>query len=262
MKTSLPSLFFAVATGAALLLSGCGKPAPEAPPAPTEPPKPLVMITEAQFPPYEYVEDGKIVGVDVDICQAIADALGRPFIVNSTNFDMVVDVMLAGKADLAAAGLTVTEERKEIVDFSMPYATSGIVIVSRKGNEFKDVASAQGRRVGVQSGTTSDQFCSEELGVAPVRFDGPLQAAAALREGKLDLVILDSDPAHSIVGKDPDLVIASDILCREEFAIAVRKGDTELLEAINTTLSELLKAGKVKASIAAHTARCAEVRGK
>jgi len=262
MKKALTFLFFAAVSVAALIVTGCGKPEPEAPPAPTEPPKPLVMITEAQFPPYEYFEDGKIVGIDVDICQAIADALGRPLIVNSTNFDMVVDVMLAGKADLAAAGLTVTEERKELVDFSIPYAASGIVIVSLKDKVYKDIASAQGRRVGVQGGTTSDQFCSEELGVAPVRFDGPLQAAEALKAGKLDLIILDSDPAHSIVGKDPDMVIASDILCREEFAIAVRKGDNELLEAINTTLAQLLKEGKVKASVTAHTARCAEGRGK
>ncbi len=239
------------------LCVGCGKPKPVVGPASNEPPKPLVMITEAGFPPYEYVENGEVVGVDVDICQAIADKLGRPLVVVSTNFDAIVATLLSGGADLAAAGITVTEERKEHLDFSMPYATSGIVFISRKGAEYKDIASAKGKRIGVQSGTTSDQFCTEELEVVPQRFDTPRQAAEALKAGKVDLIIVDIDPARNIAGNDEALVISSELLCMEEFAIAVKKGSAELLASINETLESLLHNGKVYASLAKHVAHCA-----
>ncbi len=244
-------------SAALALCVGCGKPKPDIVPASNEPPKPLVMITEAGFPPYEYVENGEVVGVDVDICQAIADKLGRPLVVVSTNFDAIVATLLGGGADLAAAGITVTEERKEHLDFSMPYATSGIVFISRKGAEYKDIASAKGKRIGVQSGTTSDQFCTEELEVVPQRFDTPSQAAEALKAGKVDLIIVDIDPARNIAGNDEALVISSELLCMEEFAIAVKKGNGELLASINETLESLLHNGKVYASLAKHVAHCA-----
>ena len=239
------------------LCVGCGKPEPVVEPASNEPPKPLVMVTEAGFPPYEYVENGEVVGVDVDICRTIADRLGRPLVVVSTNFDAIVATLLDGGADLAAAGLTVTEERKELLDFSIPYATSGIVIISKKGAEYKDVASAKGKRIGVQSGTTSDQFCTEELEVAPQRFDTPRQAAEALKAGKVDLIIVDIDPARNIAGNDDALVISSELLCMEEFAIAVKKGSAELVASINETLEAMLHNGKVYASLAKHVAHCA-----
>ena len=256
MDKSASSIVLSVSAILALCV-GCGKPKPVVESASNEPPKPLIMITEAGFPPYEYVENGEVVGVDVDICQAIADKLGRPLVVVSTNFDAIVATLLSGGADLAAAGITVTEERKEHLDFSMPYATSGIVFISRKGAEYNDIASAKGKRIGVQSGTTSDQFCTEELEVVPQRFDTPRQAAEALKAGKVDLIIVDIDPARNIAGNDEALVISSELLCMEEFAIAVKKGSAELLASINETLESLLHNGKVYASLAKHVAHCA-----
>ena len=239
------------------LCVGCGKPKPVVVPASNEPPKPLVMITEAGFPPYEYIENGEVVGVDIDICRTIADRLGRPLVVVSTNFDAIARAIVNGDADLAAAGLTITAERKEILDFSMPYATSGIVFISKKGAEYKDIASAKGKRIGVQSGTTSDHFCMEELEVVPQRFDTPSQAAEALKAGKVDLIIVDIDPARNIAGNDETLVISSELLCMEEFAIAVKKGSGELLASINETLDSMLHNGKVYASLAKHVAHLA-----
>ena len=239
------------------LCVGCGKPEPVVEPASNEPPKPLVMITEAGFPPYEYIENGEVVGVDVDICRTIADKLGRPLVVVSTNFDAIVGSLVNGDADLAAAGLTVTAERKEILDFSTPYAQSGIVFISKKGAEYRDIASAKGKRIGVQVGTTSDHFCTEELEVLPQRFDTPGLAAEALKAGKVDLIIVDIDPARNIAGNDESLVISSELLCMEEFAIAVKKGSGELLASINETLDSMLHNGKVYASLAKHVAHCA-----
>ena len=248
---------FAAAVAATALCVGCGKPKPTVEPVSDEPPKPLVMVTEAGFPPYEYVENGEVVGVDIDICRAIAKELGRPLVVVSTNFDAIANTLERGDADLAAAGITVTEERKERCDFSISYATSGITIVSRKGAEYKDIESAKGKRIGVQGGTTSDNFCTEELDEIPQRFDTPKLAAEALKAGKLDLIIVDIDPARNIAGGDESLVISSGLLCMEEFAIAVKKGNAELLASINGTLESLLNNGKVYDSLAAHVAHCA-----
>ena len=239
------------------LCFGCGKPEPPPQPVSNEPPKPLVMVTEAGFPPYEYMENGEVVGVDIDICRAIADQLGRPLVIVSTNFNAIIPMLVQGDADIAAAGLTVTEERKELLDFSLSYATSGIVFICRKGEEYKDAASAKGKRVGVQTGTTSDQYCVEEIGVVPTRFETPRQAAEALKAGKLDLIIVDIDPARNIAGSDDALVISSELLCMEEFAIALKKGQPDLLASINGALEAMLNGGKVYASLAKHVAHCA-----
>ncbi len=257
MQKSVTFMLLSFSAAFALCV-GCGKkPAPAPEPVSNEPPKPLVMLTEAGFPPYEYLENGEVVGVDVDICQTIAERLGRPLVVISTNFDAIAGALVRGEADLAAAGLTVTAERKEILDFSVPYATSGIVFISKKGTEYKDVASAKGKRIGVQVGTTSDQFCSEEIGVVPQRFQTPREAAEALKAGNVDLIIVDIDPARNIAGNDESLVISSDLLCMEEFAIAVKKGSVDLLASINETLDFMLHNGKVYASLAKHVAHCA-----
>ena len=256
MSKSLLSIL-ASSSAIVALCAGCGKPKQVVEPVSDEPPKPLVMVTEPGFPPYEYVENGKIVGVDIDICQAIANKLGRPLVVVSTNFDAIVDTLKRGDADLAAAGITVTEERKETCDFSISYATSGITIISRKGAEYKDIDSAKGKRIGVQGGTTSDNFCTEEIGEIPQRFETPRLAAEALKAGKVDLIIIDIDPARNIAGGDDSLVISSGLLCMEEFAIAVKKGNAELLAAINETLEALLNNGKVYDALAAHVEHCA-----
>ena len=257
MEKSATIMVLSVSAAFALCV-GCGKPEPPPPePVSNEPPKPLVMVTEAGFPPYEYMENGEVVGVDIDICRAIAAELGRPLVVVSTNFDAIIPMLVQGAADIAAAGLTVTEERKELLDFSLSYATSGIVFISRKGEEYKDAASAKGKRIGVQAGTTSDQYCVEEVGVTPTRFDTPRQAAEALKAGKVDLIIVDIDPARNIAGRDDSLVISSELLCMEEFAIALKKGQPELLASINGALEAMLTGGKVYASLAKHVAHCA-----
>ncbi len=219
------------------------------------------MITEAGFPPYEYLEGSEIVGVDVEICKAIAERLGKPLKVQDAKFDAVIPSVVTGKADFGAAGITVTEDRKHSVNFSIPYITSGIVIVSKKGAEYKDAASVKGKRIGVQSGTTSDTFCVGELGQEPQRFDAPAMAAAALVADKIDLIIVDIDPAKVIVTGDESLVISSDYLSKEEFAVAINKNRPDILEAANAVIAELLKEGKIEAWKAEHDARSKALQG-
>ena len=253
MKKSATYLLMPFSAVLALCI-GCGKPKQEASQASVEPPKPLVVATKASFPPYEYrAEDGKIVGVDVDICQAIADRLGRPLVMIDTNFAAVLLSAQIGYADLAASAITIIEERKLHLDFSIPYVTSGTVIISRKGEEYKDAASAKGRRIGVQSGTTSDNYCVEELEVKPERYFSNEDAASALKAGKVDLVISDIDPAKSIVKDNDSLVISSGFLTMEQYGIAMGKGKPELLHSVNAILDQLVKEHKIEEFIAAHT---------
>ena len=224
----------ALACIGAALLAGCGGSKSDT----------LKMITEATFPPYEFLRGQEITGIDVEICRAVAEHMGREFRVETVDFDSVIPAVVSGKADLAAAGITVTEDRKKIVDFSIPYVKTGIVVISKKSDPFKDVAQLKGRRIGVQGGTTSETFVLRQLGQEPVRTRSPDEAVADLKSGRNDFVIADAEPAKNIVKDEPDLQ-ASGLITSEEYAIAVRKGRPELLQAINETIAELKADGRL-----------------
>lgn len=232
------------ACASAVVLAGCGSKAK------TE----LIMITEATFPPYEFLRGTEIVGIDVAIGQEIAKEMGLTLKVEDAKFDACIPSVISGKADLSLAGITITEDRKQSVDFTVPYVTSGIVILSKKDNLFKDADSVKGKKVGVQSGTTSDTFCVEDLKQEPERFDSPAAAVAALKAGKVDLVIADIDPAKNLEKSDADICISSDFLTKEEFAGAIAKGNAELLAAANRAIENLKASGKLAEIIAQYTA--------
>ncbi len=237
---------------AALVVAGCSK----------KDDNTITMITESGFAPYEYLDGGNIVGVDVDICQAIAAKLGKKLVVQDAKFDAVIPSVISGKADIAAAGITVTEDRKKSVDFSIPYVKSGIVIISRKDAPYKSAEEVKGKKIGVQSGTTSDTFCVDVLKQEPERFDNPPTAVAALTAGKIDLVIADVDPAKNCVKGDDTIFISSDFVGEpEEFAVAIKKGQPELLATINEVIQSMIDSGAVEAAKAKHDARYAEIRG-
>ena len=224
----------ALACIGAALLAGCGASGPDT----------LKMITQATFPPYEFLREQDVVGIDVEICRAVAQKLGRGFQAETVDFDSIIPAVISGKADLAAAGITVTEDRKKIVDFSIPYVKTGIVVISKKSDPFKDVAQLKGRRIGVQGGTTSETFVLRQLGQEPARTRSPDEAVADLKSGRNDFVIADAEPAKNIVKDEPDLQ-ASGLITSEEYAIAVRKGRPELLKAINETIAELKADGRL-----------------
>ena len=143
------------------------------------------MITEATFPPYEFLRGQEIVGIDVEICRAVATKLGRQFKAETVDFDSVIPAVISGKADVGAAGITVTEDRKKNVDFSIPYVKTGIVVIYKKSNPFKNIEQLKGKKIGVQGGTTSETFVLEQLKQEPERSKSPAEAVAALKSGRV-----------------------------------------------------------------------------
>ena len=204
----------------------------------------LKMITEATFPPYEFLRGQEIAGIDVEICRAVAKKLNRPFMAETVDFDSVIPAVISGKADLAAAGITVTEDRKKNVDFSIPYVKTGIVVIYKKSNPFKNIEQLKGKKIGVQGGTTSETFVLEQLKQEPERSKSPAEAVAALKSGRVEFVIADIDPAKNCVKGEADLAL-SDFITSEEYAVAIRKGQPELLKAIDETIAELKASGQL-----------------
>lgn len=204
------------------------------------------MITEATFPPYEFRQGTDVVGIDVEICKAIAKELGKELAVEDVEFDSVLPSLIAGKAELAAAGITVTEDRKMMVDFSHPYVRTGIVFVFAKDKPFdaEKAEEAKGKRIGVQNGTTSADYVREKLGQEPEMFDSPASAFAAMKAGKVDVVIADIDPAKALIKGEPDYDI-SELLTVEEYAVAIKKGQPELLAVVNKVIDGLDASGKL-----------------
>jgi len=219
----------------------------------------LKMITEATFPPYEFLRGKEIVGIDVEICRAVARTLGKEFAATSVNFDSVIPAVISGKADVGAAGITVTEDRKKNVDFSIPYVKTGIVVIYKKANPFKDPAQLKGKRIGVQGGTTSETYVLEQLKQEPDRSVSPAEAVAGLKAGRTDFVIADVDPAKNCVKGEADLAI-SDFITSEEYAVAIRKGQPELLKAINETIARLKQDGTIAKWIAQYTAEADKLK--
>ena len=246
----MKKLTLLVGAAAALFVVGCGNSNNS-----------IKMITEATFPPYEFLRGQEIVGIDVEICRAVAEKLGRPFQAETVDFDSVIPAVISGKADLAAAGITITEDRKKNVDFSIPYVKTGIVVIYKKSNPFKDAAQLKGKKIGVQAGTTSETYVLEQLKQEPERSRSPAEAVAGLKSGRVAFVIADIDPAKNCVKGEADLAI-SDFITSEEYAVAIRKGQPELLKAINETITELKANGKLAKWIADFTAESDKLKDK
>ena len=235
----------------AALLAGCGGSGSNT----------LKMITEATFPPYEFLRGQDVVGIDVEICRAVAEHMGKEFLVETVDFDSVIPAVVSGKADLAAAGITITEDRKKNVDFSIPYVKTGIVVISKKSNPFTGVEQLKGRKIGVQSGTTSENYVVNDLKQEPERLRSPAEAVAGLKAGRCDFVIADIDPAKNCVKGEPDLQL-SGFITSEEYAVAIRKGQPELLAAINATITELRANGKLAKWIEQYTDEADKLKDK
>lgn len=218
----------------AFVLSGCGRNDDK-----------LVMVTEATFPPYEFREGGKIVGIDVDLMKAVARKTGRELVVEDMSFDSVIAAVQAGKADVAASGITVTDERKRQVGFSHPYVTAQQVVIVPKDSEIRGSADLKGKRIGVQHGTTGDLYVTKNIR-EPERFPNGSLAVAALDAGKLDAVVLDGEPSKVHVALHENLVILDEPLTTEEYAIAVNRKNTALLEEINAVIDELRENGELE----------------
>lgn len=249
---------FAVLLAAMMLLAmvACGNDTsdPTPTPDPTPDTKTLYMATEGTFPPYEYYDGDKLVGIDVDVANAIAEKLGMKLEVVDIAFDSIVSGVQAGKYDMGMAGMTVNEERLEKVNFSDSYATGIQVVIVKEGGKVKslDDMAADGVVIGTQSGTTGFLFASDDFGDEKVKgFAKTTDAVEALKNGQVDCVMLDNEPAKALVAANPDagLSILDTAYANEDYAIAINKQNTDLLNQINAALAELKADGTLQGII-------------
>ena len=211
----------------------------------------LTMATNATFPPYEMTTDnGTIEGIDVDTAQAIADKLGLELQIDDMDFDAALLSVQQGKADIAMAGITVTDERKAVMAFSDSYATGIQSIIVPEGSDIASVDDLSGKKIGTQRGTTGYLYCSDDFGDdAVVAYDNGLTAVQALNNGQVDCVVIDNEPAKAYVEANPGLKILDTSYAEEDYAIGMNKDNTALLDAVNAALEELKADGTLQSIV-------------
>ena len=217
----------------------------------------LTMATEATFPPYEYYDGDAIVGIDVEVAQAIAAKLGMELEVTDIAFDSIIPGIQTGKYDMGMAGMTVTDERKEQVNFSDSYATGVQVVIVKDDSAITSVddlfADGADTVVGTQAGTTGFIYATsdiEDAGLGTVKsFGKTTDAVEALKNGQVDCVILDNEPAKALVAANEGLHILDTEYAVEDYAIAIAKENTDLLDKINTALAELKDDGTLQSIV-------------
>ena len=217
----------------------------------------LTMSTNAQFPPYEMVaDDGSFEGIDVEVAQAIADKLGLELVVDDMDFDAALLAVQQGKSDIVMAGVTVNEERAQVMDFTTSYANGVQVVIVPEDSDIQSVDDlANDKMIGTQRGTTGYIYCSDTpdnggYGEDHVTaYDDGATAVKALLNGQVDCVVIDNAPAQEYVKANPGLKILDTEFVSEDYAIGVAKGNTALLDAINGALKELIDDGTVQSII-------------
>ena len=218
----------------------------------------LVMATNASFPPYEfYDESGNIVGIDAEIAGAIAAYLGYGFQIDDMDFGAIINAVDSGKADFGLAGMTVTEERLQQVDFSDSYATGVQVVIVKEDSAITTVDDvfAEGIIVGVQESTTGDIFITDDFDASGLpaenvqRYPNGNEAVMALAAGKIDCVVIDNEPAKSYVAANPGLKILDTEYVVENYAACFKKGNDELLAQFNEAIKALTEDGTIPAII-------------
>ena len=214
----------------------------------------LVMVTEAGFAPYEYYENGEVVGVDVDIAKEIAKYLGKKLVVKDIAFDSIINEVKTGKADFGAAGISYSDDRAKNVDFSINYAVSKQVVIVSNNSSITNVNGISNKKIAVQLGSIADTFVTKKFKSASVvRQKKYLAAIEDLKTGKVDCVVMDELPAKEIVSKNEGINILDGSLTNDSYGMVVKKGNKELLDAINTVLQKLKDEGKIDEFIIKHT---------
>ena len=217
----------------------------------------LTMSTNASFPPYEMVaDDGSFEGIDIEVAGAIAEKLGLELQVDDMGFDAALQAAQTGKSDMVMAGVTVTEERQAVMDFSNTYANGVQVVIVKEDSPIQTVDDlANANMIGCQMGTTGYIYCSDtpenggfgEDHVTP--YDDGAAAVQALMNGQIDAVVIDNKPAQEYVAANPGLKILDGEFTNEDYAIGVAKGNTALLDAINGALEELTNDGTIQSIV-------------
>ena len=228
-------------------------------PAPSDEPEKevLTMATEGTFPPYEFYDGDKLVGIDVEVAQAIAEKLGMDFEVTDIAFDSIIPGVQTGKYDIGMAGMTVSEDRLKEVNFSTSYAKGVQVVIVKEGSPIKSVddLTAEGANytIGTQTGTTGFLYATwdiEDEGLGTVKsFAKTTDIIEALKNDQVDCVILDNEPSKALVAANEGLMILDTEYANEDYAIAIAKDNTELLEKVNAALDELIKDGTLQSIV-------------
>ena len=210
----------------------------------------LTMATNAAFPPYEMTTDAsEFEGIDIETAQAIADKLGLELQIDDMDFDAALLSVQQGKADIVMAGVTVTDERKAVMDFSDSYATGIQSIIVPEGSDIASPDDLAGKKIGTQRGTTGYIYCSDDFGDENVvAYDDGLTAVQALNNGQVDAVVIDNAPAKEYVAANPGLVILDTSYAEEDYAIGVAKGSS-LKDAVNAALEELKADGTLQSIV-------------
>ena len=211
----------------------------------------LTMSTNAAFPPYEMTTDsGDFEGIDIDVAAAIAEKLGLELQVDDMDFDAALLAAQSGKSDMVMAGVTVTDERQKVMDFSDTYAEGIQSIIVPEDSDIASADDLAGKIIGTQRGTTGYIYCTDDFGDENVMaYDNGLTAVQALNNGQVDAVVIDNAPAKEFVAANPGLVILDTSYAEEDYAIGVAKGNTELLNAINGALEELQADGTLQSIV-------------
>ncbi len=219
----------------------------------------LVMGTNAAFPPYEFVdENNEVAGIDADIAGAIAEKLGMTLEIKDMAFDSLIPALSGGTVDIVLAGMTVTPDREQNVDFTDSYATGIQVVIVPEDSDIAPVEQEDGtmavdltgKTIGVQSGTTGDIYCTGDYGQENVKqYDNGALAVAALVNGQIDCVVIDNEPAKNYVEANPGLKILDTEYITEDYAAAIAKGNTELYDQVNTAIQELKDDGTIASII-------------
>ena len=210
----------------------------------------LIMSTNAAFPPYEMVaDDGSFEGIDVEVADAIAKKLGLELVVDDMDFDAALLAVQQNKSDIVMAGVTVSEDRQMVMNFSDSYATGVQVVIVAEGSDVT-LDNLGEKMIGCQRGTTGYIYTSGDYGEDHVTaYDSGASAVQALINGQVDCVVIDSAPAEAFVEANAGLTILETEYAREDYAIGINKENTALLEAVNAALKELTEDGTVAAIV-------------
>lgn len=204
----------------------------------------LVMATNAEFPPYEYYENDEIVGIDAEFAAAIAEKLGMELKIEDMAFDSIIPAVQSGKADIGIAGMTVDPDRATQVDFSESYYTGRQVIIVTEDSAIAGPDDLAGKKIGVQQGTTGDIYTTDDYGDENIeRYNKGMEAVQALSQGKIDAVVIDDQPAKTFVEENEGLKILETEYVEEDYAMALKKDNDELLEKVNNAIKELKEDG-------------------
>lgn len=210
----------------------------------------LTMATNAEFPPYEYKDGETIIGIDAEVAKLIADKLGLKLEIADVDFDSIIPGVQTGKYDMGMAGMTVTDERKQKVNFSDSYAKGIQVIIVKEGSDIKSKDDLEGKKIGTQQGTTGYIYASdtpENGGYGEENVIGYASGAVAveaLKSGKVDCVIIDNEPAKAYVAANSGLKILDTEFTNEDYAICFSKKNPELQKKVNDALNELKASGE------------------